>query len=72
MHDMRNMPPLVAKKIGANCEARFCNLRHRPCMEISGAAANMQEAQASRGICRIGSRGVAVIARTAQEWGVTE
>lgn len=71
MHDMRNMPPLVAKKIGANGEARFCNLRHRPGMEVPASAAHMPEAQASRGICRIGSRGVAVITRTAQEWGVT-
>ncbi len=70
MHDLLNLHSLVAKKIGANGKARFCNLRHRPCMEVPGAAAHMPEAQASRGICRIGSRGVAVISRTAQEWGV--
>jgi len=46
-------------------------MRYRPGMEVPATAAHMQEAQASRGICRIGSRGVAVITRTAQEWGVT-
>lgn len=61
---------LVTKEIRPHSKVRFCNLRHRPGMEVPGAAAHMPEAQASRGICRIGSRGVAVISRTAQEWGV--
>lgn len=62
--------PLVTKEIGANGKARICPMRYRPGMEVPGAAARMPEAQASRRIGRIGSRGMAVISRTAQEWGV--
>ncbi len=61
---------LVTKEIRPHGKARICPMRYRPGMEVPGAAAHMPEAQASRGICRIGSRGVAVIARTAQEWVV--
>ncbi len=64
------LSPLVAKKIGANGKARICPMRYRPGMEVPGAASHMQEAQAGNRIGRIGSRGVAVITRTAQEWGV--
>ena len=62
---------LVTKEIRTHGKARICPLRYRPGMEVPGTAAHMPEAQASRRIGRIGSRGVAVIRRTAQEWGVT-
>ena len=62
---------LVTQEIRPHSKVRICPMRYRPGMEVPGAAAHMPEAQASRGICRIGSRGVAVITRTAQEWGVT-
>lgn len=64
------LSPLVAQEIRPHSKVRICPMRYRPGMEVPGAAAHMPEAQASRGICRIGSRGVAVISRTAQEWGV--
>lgn len=63
---------LVTKEIRTHGKARICPLRYRPGMEVSGPAAHMQEAQASRRICRIGSRGVAVISRTAQAWEVAK
>lgn len=62
--------PLGTKEIRPHSKARICPMRYRPGMEVPGAAAHMQEAQASRRIGRIGSCGVAVISRTAQEWGV--
>lgn len=62
--------PLVAKAIWRDCKAGACTLRSRPVMGIPATAAHMPEAQASHRVCRIGSRGVAVITRTAQEWGV--
>jgi len=62
--------PLVTQEIRPHGKARICPMRYRPGMEVPGTAAHMQEAQASRGVGRIGSRGVAVIRRTAQEWGV--
>lgn len=71
---MRNMPPLVAKKIGANGEARFCNLRYRPGMEVPGTAAHLPQAQASRAGNRAGQGYMArqaILTRTAKEWELT-
>jgi hypothetical protein len=61
---------LVTKEIRPHGKARICPMRYRPGMEVPGAAAHMPQAQTGNRIGRIGSRGVAVIRRTAQEWGV--
>ena len=61
---------LVTKEVRPHGKARICPMRYRPGMEVPRAAAHMPEAQAGNRIGRIGSRGVAVISRTAQEWGV--
>lgn len=63
---------LVTKEIRTHGKARICPLRYRPGMEVSGPAAHMPEAQAGNRIGRIGSRGVAVISRTAQAWEVAK
>ncbi len=67
---MRHLQTLDTKKSRGNGKAQICALRYRPGMEVPGAASHMQEAQAGNRIGRIGSRGVAVITRTAQEWEV--
>lgn len=67
---MRNMPALEPKSIRANVPPPHGPVQSRHAVDFLPSAAHMPEAQASRGIGRIGSCGVAVIIRTAKEWGV--
>lgn len=67
---MRHMHSLVPKEVGANGAARLCHLRTGQAVEVLSTAEHMREAQTGIRCGRIGSRGVAVIERTKESWGV--
>lgn len=67
---MRHLPALEPQGQRANVPPPHGAVQSRHAVDFLPSAAHMPEAQAGNRIGRIGSRGVAVISRTAQEWGV--
>lgn len=67
---MRHMHSLVPEEVGANGAARLCHLRTGQAVDVLSTAAHMPEAQAGHRVGCVGARGVAVIERTKESWGV--